>query len=132
GQPPPADAFRDELDAAVLFAQQRLGDRITRVVKAAPPAHALLDEAHDADLLVVGSRGHNALSAVLLGSVSCTVAAAASCPVVVVRNEADRKESSRAGIIVGVDGSTQSVAATEFGFERAAARSWPLRLIRCW
>jgi nucleotide-binding universal stress UspA family protein len=49
------------------------------------PAESLLDEAKDADLLVVGSRGRGALRSSLLGSVSRTVAQHAACPVVIVR-----------------------------------------------
>jgi nucleotide-binding universal stress UspA family protein len=48
-------------------------------------AQALLDEAADADLLVVGSRGRGAIRASLLGSVSRTVAQHAPCPVAVIR-----------------------------------------------
>lgn len=52
----------------------------------AGPAHrALLDAADGADLLVVGSHGHGALSRLLLGSVSLHCVAHSPCPVVVVR-----------------------------------------------
>lgn len=46
---------------------------------------ALIDESADADLLVVGSRGHGALANVLLGSVSTHCVTHAACPVTVVR-----------------------------------------------
>lgn len=49
------------------------------------PAAALLRLAHDAELLVVGSRGRNGVTRMLLGSVSHTVVLHAPCPVVVVR-----------------------------------------------
>jgi nucleotide-binding universal stress UspA family protein len=48
------------------------------------PARALLTASEDADLLVVGSRGHGAFVGALLGSVSHQVVAHARCPVVVV------------------------------------------------
>lgn len=46
---------------------------------------ALLDEADDADLLVIGSGGRGALRSSLLGSVSHSVAQHANCPVVIIR-----------------------------------------------
>lgn len=46
---------------------------------------ALLDEANDADLIVIGSRGRGALRSSLLGSVSHSVAQHANCPVVIIR-----------------------------------------------
>jgi nucleotide-binding universal stress UspA family protein len=49
------------------------------------PAQILLDQARDADLLVVGSRGHGGFSGALLGSVSQHVVHHAPCPVVVIR-----------------------------------------------
>lgn len=49
------------------------------------PAMALLEAAKDADLLIVGSRGHGGFSGLLLGSVSSQVAHHAPCPVLIVR-----------------------------------------------
>ena len=54
-------------------------------VKQGNPAKVLIDQAADADLLVVGSRGHGGFSGLVLGSVSQHVAAYATCPVTVVR-----------------------------------------------
>ena len=48
------------------------------------PAQVLLDTAHDAELLVVGSRGHGGFTGMLLGSVSQHLVCHARCPVVVV------------------------------------------------
>jgi nucleotide-binding universal stress UspA family protein len=51
------------------------------------PAPVLIEVSKDADLLVVGSRGHGEFAGMLLGSVSEHCAAAGHCTVVVVRGE---------------------------------------------
>jgi nucleotide-binding universal stress UspA family protein len=47
------------------------------------PAEAILDEGHDADLIVLGSRGGGGFARLLLGSVSSTVAEHAHVPVTI-------------------------------------------------
>jgi nucleotide-binding universal stress UspA family protein len=59
---------------------------ITRTARSGHPAEVLTDASTGADLLVVGSRGHDGFTGMLLGSVSSHVAAHANCPVVVVRH----------------------------------------------
>jgi nucleotide-binding universal stress UspA family protein len=49
------------------------------------PAHALVERAERADLLVVGSRGRGGFMGLVLGSVSNQCAQHAPCPVVIVR-----------------------------------------------
>lgn len=48
------------------------------------PGHALLDAAKDADLLVVGTRGHGGFAGLLLGFTSTYLAHHAPCPLVIV------------------------------------------------
>ena len=55
----------------------------TRVVEARPVT-ALIREALDADMLVVGSRGRTGVAAAILGSVSTGCVHHAPCPIVVV------------------------------------------------
>jgi nucleotide-binding universal stress UspA family protein len=63
--------------------------KITKEVVEGHPAPVLLDRAANAELLVVGSRGHGAFTGMLIGSVSEHVVSHARCPVVVVRPRAD-------------------------------------------
>jgi nucleotide-binding universal stress UspA family protein len=60
-------------------------ERIRLAVENGAAPTALLAHAAQADLLVVGSRGHGGFSELLLGSVSMHCVHHATCPVVVVR-----------------------------------------------
>jgi nucleotide-binding universal stress UspA family protein len=76
------------LDGAVgSIGEQAAGVPIRQVVIQGLPAQVLLDAAGDADLLVVGSRGHGGFADALLGSVSQHCVHHATCPVVVMRGE---------------------------------------------
>jgi nucleotide-binding universal stress UspA family protein len=74
------------LDAAIRKAIPDGGDVEVqcRVLEGAAAA-VLVEESRDADLLVVGSRGHGGFAQLLLGSVSQQCAHHAECPVVIVR-----------------------------------------------
>jgi nucleotide-binding universal stress UspA family protein len=63
---------------------------IERRVVEGSPATVLVDESRNADLLVVGSRGHGGFAGLLLGSVSQQCAHHAECPVVIVRAPAKK------------------------------------------
>ena len=57
---------------------------LRQLVRRGNAAKVLLDESKDAQMLVVGSRGHGGFSGLLLGSVSAPCAEHARCPVLVV------------------------------------------------
>lgn len=90
GPMPPEDferAARESLNTAVdeaLHADE-FPVRVNREILHGHSAQVLLDSAADADLLVLGSRGHGSFYGVLLGSVSQQCAQHAGCPVVIVR-----------------------------------------------
>lgn len=57
------------------------------------PAEQLTKASEDADLLVVGTRGHGAFRAVMMGSVSRACVTHARCPVVVVPGTSVQQET---------------------------------------
>ncbi|MET3721203.1 nucleotide-binding universal stress UspA family protein [Arthrobacter sp. UYEF21] len=67
-----------------FHAAERVLDIAGKVVRDSP-AIALLDAAKDADLLIVGSRGHGGFAGLLIGSISGQVSHHAPCPVLIVR-----------------------------------------------
>jgi nucleotide-binding universal stress UspA family protein len=80
------EAADEALDASLREAGVAAeGIELERAVIEDSAARALLDRAEDADLLVVGSRGHGRIAGALLGSISQQVAQHAPCPVVIVR-----------------------------------------------
>jgi nucleotide-binding universal stress UspA family protein len=74
----------DSLDA-VFGAERPAGLRL--LVRQGLAAKVLLDESRDATMLIVGSRGHGGFSGLLLGSVSASCAAHATCPVLVIHGD---------------------------------------------
>jgi nucleotide-binding universal stress UspA family protein len=84
--PDPSQRTADDLLQVI---KEELGDRppvlVQPQVKQGRAAKVLIEESTNADLLVVGKRGHGGFAGLVLGSVSQHVAAYAHCPVTVVR-----------------------------------------------
>lgn len=83
------DGFRADAEAVVQEAvaaakELQPGIECEGKVVQGQAAEALLEEAPDADLIVVGNRGHGGFASLLLGSVSHQVVQHAPCPVTVV------------------------------------------------
>jgi nucleotide-binding universal stress UspA family protein len=96
------------------------------------PSRALAEASSGAVLVVLGSRGYGRVAGALLGSVAFAVASRASCPVVVVRDDAaDRPVGATHPVVVGSDGSPAAAAAVDFAAERAAVAAAPLRAVTC-
>src|SRR5208282_4121389 len=93
------------------------------------PAQAVTEAGSGALMLVVGSRGAGAFTALVLGSVSRYAATHASCPVVVVRDEV---AASHRQIAVGIGDPDSSAASLTFAFEEAALRQAALLVVHAW
>ncbi|HUP33418.1 MAG TPA: universal stress protein [Gaiellaceae bacterium] len=93
------------------------------------PAHALVEAAAEADLLVVGSRGHGGFAGLLLGSVSQQCAHHAPCPVAIIR---EHVPAERGSVLVGIDGSEDSKEALRWADEEARLRGATLLVLHAW
>ena len=110
-------------EAQKNFVQSVCGDPqvpMELVVSEGSAAGVLLEEAADADLVIVGTRGRGRMAGAVLGSVSRQVAAAAPCPVVVVPASASLELDG--SVVVGVDGSTGSRAALRWAGAHATGQ----------
>jgi len=116
-----------ESDARDRIQESKLPQASVSVVEV-PPTTALIEASSQASLLVVGARGHSALSGVVIGSVSQHVSAHAACPVVVVRPAPHALNR----VVVGIDGSPGSTAALEFAAEHASLAGAALTVIYAW
>ena len=81
----PAEDGEKLLTAAIdlVFGSQRPAG-LQLLVREGGAAQILLSQSQDAEMLVVGSRGHGGFAGLLLGSVSAHCAEHARCPVLVV------------------------------------------------
>lgn len=121
-------------EAAREVAERHPGLDITTDVLEGEPVDALTAAVADAELLVLGSRGHGPVVGFLLGSVGQQVIAEAVRPVVLVRAGDDASgEAAGREIVVGQHGDPEdSAAALGFAFETAAARGATVRAVRAW
>lgn len=84
---------------------------------------ALVEASKDAHMVVVGARGRGAVRRVLLGSVSAGLIHHAHCPVAVIHSRDGRLPTADAPVVVGIDGSPASEAATALVFDEASRRA---------
>lgn len=87
-----------------------------------PVVPALVDASKDAQLIVVGSRGLGAAGRAILGSVSTGLIHRAHCPVAVIHDDQTHAPDPDAPVLLGVDGSQASEAATALAFDEASRR----------
>ena len=127
----------DIISAAVKIAKDSTQDRCI------PDLHAevyfsaigptLFEFSTQAQMVVVGCRGHATVGRVLLGSVSTGLIHHARCPVAVVHGGAQSaSEHSQLPVLVGIDGSPASESATAIAFEEASWRGVELIAMHAW
>jgi nucleotide-binding universal stress UspA family protein len=137
GSHPPDGGFRAAAERLLADALHRAtsagpGVKVTSELVLGAPASALLDHAHDAELLVVG-RGPDTFADFPGMSVGVTLAAHAPCPLVVVHSTSgDDLRAAARRIVVGVDPSHLPTEAIRFAFETAARRQVGLTAVWVW
>ena len=128
-------------DAINQGAEKLLHDESVRALEVAPeltvrttlsrstPAKALTDASERAALVVVGSRPLGVLERVFAGSLSYQVVAGSHCPVLVVPQGAGRGGS---GVVVGADGSPDSIEAIALAAAEADRSRQDLVVVHAW
>lgn len=92
----------------------------------------LVAVSRQARMVVVGSRGRGALGRLLMGSVSTGLLHQAHCPVTVAHSRYGRLPAPASPVVVGIDGSRASEAATALAFDEAAVRGVDLVAVHAW
>jgi nucleotide-binding universal stress UspA family protein len=108
--------YRWNRHAAGLARMIAPGVAVDVKIRLGPAVDLLRAESSEASMLV------------LAGPAAATVAAEASCPVVVVRGP----PRTRGPIVVGVDGSEPAEQALRFALDAASARGVPLDVVHAW
>lgn len=126
------DAAHDLLEAASVLATEGHPDLAvtTRLVDDSAAA-ALIDESHEAEVVVLGTHGVSAFSTLVAGSTAMNVATHARCPVVAVPT-GDGQAFGGHGVVVGVDGSELSADAIGFAFREASETGASLTAVLAW
>ena len=93
---------------------------------------SLIEASMHAQLVVVGSQGVGGLGRLLLGSVSSALVHHAHCPVAVIRSDMDSGTDADRPVLVGIDGSPASEAATAMAFDEASRRGADLLALHAW
>ncbi|OBH00398.1 MULTISPECIES: universal stress protein [unclassified Mycobacterium] len=134
------DWQRDDAQRVIDQARKALS---ACVAGAAPPeirtevvysgvVRALAEASKDAWVIVAGSQGLGALGRLLLGSVTTGLIHYAHCPVAVIHSSEGPAPDAAAPVLLGVDGSPASEAATALAFDEASRRGVGLRALHVW
>jgi nucleotide-binding universal stress UspA family protein len=129
---------RDFIESAIKVAEESAGEsgpvQIDSKVFNSATVPTLVGLSTEVDMVVVGYRGHGGvLARSFLGSVSSALVYHAHCPVAVIHDdEAMIGNVARAPVLVGIDGSPASEAATAIAFEEASRRGVGLMALHAW
>lgn len=128
------EALRSDASATLFGARARVAERagdliVHELSVPSDPRVMLLELAERASIVVVGSRGRGPVASLLLGSVSVAITRHATCPVVVVRP--CNPGLVHHGVLVGNDGTEQSMLPLEFAYRHASTRGLPLTVMHC-
>lgn len=106
---------------------------ITSELYSSAPIPTLADLSREAGMIVVGCRGRGAFRRGLLGSVSSGLIHRAHCPVAVIHDgDPSTPRPARGPVLVGIDGSSSSEAATGIAFDEASRRGVDLVALHAW
>lgn len=114
--------------AGARLREQYPGLRVVPLMTTESAGAALVRRAAEADLTVVGTRGHGGFASLLLGSVSRHVASHAENPVLVVRG---RTDEGRGRVLFGMKTGIEREA-LRFAFEQARRRGAELWVLHAW
>jgi nucleotide-binding universal stress UspA family protein len=129
---------RNFIESAIKVAEDSAGARgpveIDSKVLHSATAATLVGLSAEVAMVVVGYRGHGGvLARSVPGSVSSALVHHAHCPVAVIHDdEAVIGNGARAPVLVGIDGSPASEAATAIAFEEACRRGVGLMALHAW
>ncbi|MFE6528199.1 universal stress protein [Streptomyces rochei] len=130
---PVMNHFRKTADSVVQEAENRARTeaaavRVSAVVLRGEPLSVLLTQPRSAAAVVVGHRGLNPFTELILGSTTTGPAAHAEYPVVVVRGTT----APTRPVVLGVDGSPAGAAAVRFAFGWASAHGAHITALHAW
>jgi nucleotide-binding universal stress UspA family protein len=113
---------RARLAAQAIAPEIEVDEYIVR----ADPRDALGLASKTAAMVVIGSRGHGRVASMVLGSVGLSLARHGCCPVVVLRPHV---AEIRHGVLVGTDGTADTLPALQFAYGLSASRRLPLTVL---
>jgi len=98
-----------------------------------PVIGVLLDHVQTAEMVVLGWRGIDEFTGMLVGSVAAALTTHGLCPVAVIRGLPGPEEPALDGpVVVGVDGTNNSEPAIRAAFEEASLRGATLVAVHAW